>query len=493
MVCKKFNEIATPTRFYGLELCSDDEDFFESIMKSKRRVKRLSISSNKFQPSGLDRLTQVIKNVGKDVKILKVYHIVLPRNFVELLNLMPNLEKITFFEVRESEKFFVMGNLELRELKKVRILSCQPKIFVFFNYLPPGVLKKLCFTRSDDDFDSSDKFFMNQNNIREIKADEVLAKCFEWSKVKLKEIVLTGKEFPNHVMEKVLMGQDELETATIFNKISEFSFNLICNELKSLVALTIFDIPKAIDRRPNFSNLHNLKFLELTLSSTSEISDKYFNSFLSSLRNKSLENLRLKFEAYSMGIHLTVLTMTQVGLNLPLIKNLFIDSQSPIDSINAIIKNCENLEDLEWRSHNSEIYTFEKGLRHEKLKKLQIKAYRVVDDKNDLPKLIGCCVKLKYVYFCFTMHEKFLSEAFRLQQNLKTLLVSCDDWDEQAVKLTLGTIKTIKENGKRLEEFFVFPCVFEDEITSEIVAEEFKDQFKIIKIWDDKWEMSSRN
>lgn len=314
-VSRKFNEIATGRKFFGLHFYAyndesknftkldDDDDVFASIMKSKRRIDDLLIQHwrnhdieeiRKFKDATLDRFKQVLERFGKDVKQFHFRGIKIPRNFVELLNLMPNVKNIYFRDLWECEDNLIEVKLELQKLRDIEIFHCHPNMFKFFDGLSPGVLNKLdlrvptCyyFRQNGEVVPATNiKLFPNQHNIKYIYTDNVFADCFEWNQARLKKIdINTGYGISEEVMERILRGQDEVESLDMFVEVNEHIFNLVCKEVKSLVKLNIR--VKICGGHSELSELRKLKFLDLVLWSNENVS-----SFVYFLQNDSLEKL----------------------------------------------------------------------------------------------------------------------------------------------------------------------------------------------------------
>lgn len=301
----------------------------------------------------------------------------------------------------------------------------------------------------------------------------------------MEDISLSGpynKEISDDEMKNILTGQHKVKVFMSIG-ISEFSFNLICNELKSLQILNITFTKTSTIGVPELSKLHNLKFFSLTLTwglrPTRNLSDD-FNNFLSLTRNNSLEASNFLCDNYC----LTEQTMISVGLNFPQLKVLSLISKSSIKAINTIIENCQNLKSLSFvlsKSDNQiDGYTFQDGLSHKKLTKLliQVEKSRVTNLDNNLLKLIECCEKLERLDLKLSINEELLIEILKLRPNLISLKVNSQAYPIITEKL----IKTIKENGKSLELFQFFNCVVDDKISLEILRQEFKNQFQKVEV-----------
>jgi hypothetical protein len=120
-------------------------------------------------------------------------------------------------------------------------------------------------------------------------------------------------------------------------------------------------------------------------------------------------------------------------------------------------------------------------LQHQKLKKLQISLGNG-EINHDFAKLIGCCTKLEDFSAVTVLTKGTLKKIFTLQPNLKSFKILCFilSWKNFPL-VTQADIAAIKENGKKLENFKLNYCIFEDGISPENLQEEFNDQFDTIE------------
>lgn len=276
----------------------------------------------KMEISRFEQLTQVVCRFGNSLKGLSINEIVLPSNFIELLNLMPNLEEIEMQHIGVEETVF-KGNLQLHKLKKIETLGCGQENLNLFNSLPSGVLRELNLGSPYPTYASNDyvnKLFSNQHNIKKITTPCEFINFFESKQAKFKEIEVERNYIPDDDIQNFLLGQDEVEKLKI-NYIDEIIVNLICNELKSLINLEIAFVSTLTTlERAELSKLRNLKNLRLDFHNPKD----QINKFLSLAQNESLEKLKLKSEFTS----LTEEAMRQLGLNFPNLKELEVRSKS---------------------------------------------------------------------------------------------------------------------------------------------------------------------
>lgn len=342
LTCTKFNDIVISKKFFEIIFIStkhelnpfrllDNDDVFGSMMESRRRFKTFCIKGHRnivdLECSSLNRLTQFIERFGKDIKQVGIAHFVLPPNFTKLLNLMPKLEKFVTMNVKKDIKNFIEGELELHKLKEVTTKGCSMDFFSFFNGLPPGVLQEimLCLPKNPIHSSVPLKLFQNQHKVKKMIVDVVFFDCINWKQMKLKEIMVVNDSrisITESCIARILKGQDELEILRLPN--INAPFDLICNELKSLVKLTA-PVFGTVSAGSKLSNLRHLKELELWFPYVDQmtISSKGVDSFISSLRNESLEKISIK--CYH---HMTELSFSQIRSNFPQLQDASICSNN---------------------------------------------------------------------------------------------------------------------------------------------------------------------
>lgn len=107
-------------------------------------------SNNKYNilnEKQADRLTQLIKHFGWNIKELTLSDMELPKNIIELLNFMPNLENIDINYVclpnPDLDPDVESNSLNLSKLETIKALLCDKFVLNIFKKLPPGVLRKV--------------------------------------------------------------------------------------------------------------------------------------------------------------------------------------------------------------------------------------------------------------------------------------------------------------------------------------------------------------
>jgi hypothetical protein len=486
LTCKTFNEIICEYKVFVLKFIAkrkdtkhfaellDNDEIFHSMMQSSRRFNSLSIINKKFDQFcefhgvRLERLAQIIERFGKNIKELSLHYIKLPLNFIELLNNMPLLQKIKLVYIKVNDATsMVEGKLKLFKLKKFEGRFCSIEAFNIFNNLPNGVLQELTLTCGKDTTNSTTQLFSNQPNITKIIAHPEYTKLFNWSQTKLKWLEVCNGEN----LATILEGQNEIEYLAC-SKVNQSMLNLICNSLKSLTELRLQIIDK--EALPNFLKLRKLKKLSINFFFKTNN-----NSFLSFIRSNSVEKLRVS----NGGIGLKELTIVQLSLNFPKLKELNFHEKVSIKNSFKILQNFPNLESLNlgFYSHgeDDEVFIYQEGLKHNKLKKLSVSGWK--NNSKALAKLIRNCTQLEELHLSFVHKVNFLKEVLNDNlQSLKILEVFSKSRDRKPYMFSDRDIAVLKENGKNLEKFTCNCCIFV--ISETELREKFRDQFKYIEI-----------
>lgn len=514
LTCKRFNDIATNFKFFKLKFHAlkfeaspditemlDNDELFDSMMKSNRRVNSLIIKDDReyscyyaMSRSSFRRLSRIIGRFGNNIRELQISNIAVPANIIKILNLMPNLEQIEIFDLDNNDVKLIKGELKLTKLKKLKVSHCRPDILNIFDNLPEGVLQELSLIDSPQPYNDNPmpeykKIFTNQHNIKKMTAHDEYIDLIEWNQIKLQEISLSLRR-RNSTMDikKVIKGQDKVENYKSSGYINVSFLNLICSELKSLINLTLEYVTADLGT-PALSKLRKLKSLSVVASPCDQSWEQ--DKFLSFTQSSSLETLNVK----CTNNRLTELTVNHLGFNFPQLKELKIHAKSSIKIVNVIIQSCTNLKILEvsLKSEDGEVpddYTFQEGLAHEKLKSL--KFYAPKSDSTDVPKLLGSCKNLEIFETNLVVYEQTLIEILTLQPNLKKLtMFSSYIRKELGPEVTHETIRAIKEHGKKLQDFIYKPYKLSDEITEKMLVEEFKDRFKNVWLREFAWCMWS--
>lgn len=331
-----------------------------------------------------------------------------------------------------------------------------------FNELPPGVLNtadlKSANYLNESETNSEVKLFKNQFNIKEIVGHEKQIRLMDLKSLKLKKLML----FYASTLRGIIDGQIELTEFENKVNIIEGELKLICRELKSLEDLNI-----VVDEIPSCEFIEITKIKKLTKTTISWYSDEdqrdqeRINESLSFLQSNSLTHL----EVNCLDTQLSPLTLVQLGLNCPQLKNLSFELKSSMMCLNSIVQNFKKLENLDFFISYRECgsFTFQEGLMNDSLKKLCIQG--PTKEIQDLPKLIGCCKNLKHFATSLRLSDESLKEILLAVPNLDTLRLEFVRFQVSSDhKVSLRTIEVLKKFGGNLTTFV---CEF-DEISAKI-------------------------
>lgn len=182
---------------YLLKLLDEDE-IYNSMMSSGRRIKQLKISGKQRKnyqiENQVERLTNVISNFGHDIKHLELNFCELTNPLLKLLNLMPNLKKIVLKSVPDigianAEEDQLNG---LHNLRMIESFGCNENVLNIFATLPPNCLESLKLIDLDGEPASSEviKLFPNQLNIKHVETSSKFLSLLNHLQPKLQSLRL---------------------------------------------------------------------------------------------------------------------------------------------------------------------------------------------------------------------------------------------------------------------------------------------------------------
>lgn len=318
------------------------------MVNSKRRIGKLSIVGQTYVwMYSNESITTLIKHFGRDIKQLELTWGSLPENIIDLLNLMPKLEKILLTKTNAEQKIDVDQNLlQLPKLKRIESSGYDHTIFNIFKRLTPGVLHSADMTVwGEDEIASSFKVFENQHNIQELKVDLRLVNCLNFNQMKLTSLTLSspyGNMDLCRKLEAIVNAQPGLKVLKFYP--SDGDLKIICNGMKYLEELK-FSCDYLRDVPCEFAELLKLKHLrKLTISTKSPFPTNAVDENLRFLVNESLRELDLEHNCTAYK-QLSEQTVTQLESNLPKLKRLEL-SHSTIDIMNSIMLHYARLKKL---------------------------------------------------------------------------------------------------------------------------------------------------
>lgn len=494
--CKKFNEIRCRLNFYALVFKSkwndsytkflDDDEIFESMMKSQRKISSLIISSESFDSEEMnkhqiERLTQIVEYFSANIKHFELSGI-WNLDMLKLLNSMPNVEKLTF-SITEEKRIDLPEDFELNlhKLREFVSLNGTEKVLNNFKTLPGGVLRKIDLSDKiiSCDPNQSIELFKNQNNLKEISADTKFIKLMDLNPMKLTILQLSGAKIS---LDGVVNGQDKITKLIVKEGLFENDLRLICSELKSLENFELTTNKSQSTEFTALSKLSNLKKLKILFVF---IEDSKFNECVSSIESQSL--LDLDISSYRNELCLS--SLVSLGLNCSNLTKLKILSRSLLNIINPIISYCPFLTALELHGlmEKPEIpFVFQDGLVHQNLRKLCVMGPN--SECQDFPKLIGALQNLEKLSVSVPISGKMLRQILITQPKLQHLDLS-PAWNLLTAEhqITQDFVDALKEHGTNLEVFkgeFKQLLPSDSTINLETIKEEFRKLYKIVIVND---------
>lgn len=353
---------------------------------------------------------------------------VLPESIIDLLNLMPKLEKICLEQVITPWQGIDLENspLQLTKLQTIESSNCSILTLNIFKRLPANVLKTIQIVKLLPLRIVHFKLFVNQHEIRELKVDESSINLLDLKLIKLTTLKLCS---PVSNLEAIVNVQPVIKTLIVKN-LDDGELRIICNGLASLENLDLETIIRNSmegnrienNKYSELSKLKKLKKLEITMNRI-EIPNKV----LGFLKSESLTELKLR---HSGSYNLSSETIVHLGASLPQLKRLYLLSYSKCEILKSVIENMKKLEELECKIEipYADIFEIDKNLKNETLKRLSIEYSNFVAPQtlSFLFKFLGCLKSL---------------ESLSIHSNSVLSIISED------------FVKSLKENGERLTSF----------------------------------------
>lgn len=274
------------------------------MMYSLRSFDEMHIWIEFSEANEIDRHREVCQKFGHTIKKLDWSNWskfqMSEKDFVEILNSMPNLEILHLSSWRSDFLKMNSPQLKLMKLKQVDIIDCQPFIMeLLIEKLPPNILMELHvngFKYADEIWI---KFTSKQTSIQvlDIDGEHFNARPFIDLKLKRLKCVLQHNDTPSNqrlFLIDLIRSQQQL---THFDALidRDFAFSFINDEifrelckLKYLECLKINIDAISPDVIQNISCLKNLNALELKTNIISTL--QVFNE-LSLIRNSSMESM----------------------------------------------------------------------------------------------------------------------------------------------------------------------------------------------------------
>jgi hypothetical protein len=492
-VCRRFNDISCRMKFFKIQLKSQwngsyaeilqDDQTFKSMLTSQRRMSAIEISSESYEDTVItdeqkERLMQVVKYFSENVKHFELSGKVLTPLVLEILDLLPNVKKITLENVGEMIGEVSKGSeMNLQKLREIESSGCSANVLRYFSNLPSGVIRslKLLTKDSSPEPDPTIELFKNQHSIKEVVTSTKLVKLINFRHMKLRMLTLKG---PKLQLSGVINGQSEM-TKLVLDGIVENDLILICNELKSLKELEI----SAVESQSfEFVRLSKLSKLELFKLSFTKIENPALNERLSFLQSRSL----LSLDIYSYHNELLLPSIESLGLNCPKLQKLKITSRSLLDIINPIVDFFPSLVDLELNGLTEKPdkpFQFKAENFHQNLKKLVVVGLKT--ENSAFTKMINFLENLEELRISKPINHETFREIMIAHPRLKILDLSLQ-WHliTNDHILTEEFAEVIKTHGRRLDLFKAHFRFFSKTLDLEKLERELKETHSNVYVND---------
>lgn len=123
-VCKDFYRVSCSLNAHRIEIRGEHEfdggfSIYQSVLNSNRKVESLTFSNCDLKRTYF--LRKIIENIGENIKTVEIRNVRMYMKVFSLLKLMPNLEKLRFFEFSIDIKNLQNFKLQLHKLKELEI------------------------------------------------------------------------------------------------------------------------------------------------------------------------------------------------------------------------------------------------------------------------------------------------------------------------------------------------------------------------------------
>lgn len=336
----------------------DDEAKFKSLMERRRRYQSLrvegvegnkGIKQTKLTELQQERLLEIIKRFGFDIKFLYMKSLILNEIFVQLLNLLPSIKTICLPEVSYQERETNDNLLNLHKLEQINWWASSKRdlsTLEVFETLPAGVLRKVtinnCSPDPEEVLSNEVKLFPNQHNLEHLIIQGYFnITNLDFDNFQLKSLWWDQKE--SNEIQQMIKGQHKLTRLKLGGGLKNGELKAICRELPSLEKLKLtdaneFDVSEFVE----LSKLKNLKLLNLSFTYENFVQEKseHFNERMIILESDSLVKLELR---NTPGF--TQNTLIQLFAQLPSLQKLTVNQNSePLNTeMDAILRQFEIL------------------------------------------------------------------------------------------------------------------------------------------------------
>lgn len=397
----------------------------------------------------MKRCQEIFSSFSTDVKTLEISSAVIcERDVINLLNLLPNVETISFYDVEFLDCDEVDEKLNLQNLQLFRFHLCNKLIPEIVLRLPQGVLESLAIDHTILKQDVLSQIFELQRNITELEFDPYYVDPRTLEHLKLQKLKLSSNR---HVV-NLVKNQHHLQSLDLSKiRVSDNEFLEICNKL-DLISLKLRIDLVSWEILENLNKLQTLKELHLEYGL---LEVEYIRN-VSRIRMTNLQRFKIMFPR----LKITSVSFAEMALNMANIKHLHISYLS-VGVIGSLVENFKNLETLVIGCDydSSEVVDFPlNGVHHEKLKDVCI--YRAHTSQmtlkctqtivNILNSSVRNLERLKFRNVVSLSCEQF-SDIFTNHEHLTHFLI--DNPFGNVNSFDDAFVRVLTESGKRLKYF----------------------------------------
>lgn len=281
----------------------------ESIKKTNRKITKIEVYFwHNLEPETFKSMTAIINKFSATIKYLKFNADLDVCDLLEILSLVANVEHLALEYLRpppqpSKKKRRVMPNykdLNLYQLKTLKLIHCDDLFLVLFNRLPAGVLTELVLEQNT--LDELKVLFAKQTNIKKLTIkynasfDGFKPLTFAtnvFDDLKLESLELDLKDYNGRGIETMLSKQKKLQSLKlIYGVVGEDVMNVIVDHLSELKTFSMNVPDTPVDA---FKNIKKLKYLQhLKLKSNDDRHVTHFEAFASS-KNLTLTTLHIEY------------------------------------------------------------------------------------------------------------------------------------------------------------------------------------------------------
>ena len=367
--------IGVPYEKYRTGANIDDVEVFNSIVRSQRRIEKLELELDWDCPDNniWEKLMRVIDVNAENILEFGIDSSDYSSKELELINRMPNIQKLGIHNYWAPEGDEILENFQLRlnNLRDLQVVGGKPDILEIFDHLPDNSLRRLRLN-----VDSiKKKYFGNQQKLEEITTSSIESLDMDCTY--------------NVTFLDVYFGSQE-------------DVDKVCKHFKSLESIRIHS-----DEFVDLSSIENLKNLK-------KIDFSRCEDIIETLKSKSIESL----EFYSVSIEI----LSQLGLNCPNLRELKLpDNLLSSYLVDEVLRHFPKLERLEC---NSSIFGNAQSCKYQNIKQLIIREVPYGHEVHDIPNFIRGCKNLETFSMDVDFDAEQLKDMMRSCPNLKSLCIA---------------------------------------------------------------------